>query len=100
MAVNLAANLQGGDTHKTVALMDMNLLFGDIPIFLGMESPLFDYAEIARNISRLDSSYLMGVLHKHRSGLHVLPSPTSIFRGIQRRPGDYYQASGAHEDHF
>jgi pilus assembly protein CpaE len=79
MAVNLAENLRASDPGKMVALIDMNLLFGDIPIFLGMESPLFDWAEIARNISRLDSSYLMGTLHKHRSGLYVLPSPTSIF---------------------
>lgn len=86
LAVNLAVNLQGGDTQKTVALVDMNLLFGDIPIFLGMESPLFDYAEIARNISRLDGSFLMGVLHKHKSGLHVLPSPTSIFEAFSGGP--------------
>jgi pilus assembly protein CpaE len=79
LAVNLAANLLSSDSGKMVALLDMNLLFGDIPIFLGMESPLFDWAEIARNMSRLDSSYLLGTMYKHRSGLHVLPSPTSIF---------------------
>jgi pilus assembly protein CpaE len=82
IAVNLAADILNSDPEKMVALLDMNLLFGDIPIFLGMESPLFDWAEIARNISRLDSSFLMGTMYKHRSGLHVLPSPTSIFEEV------------------
>lgn len=86
VAVNLAASLIGADSRKTVSLIDMNLLFGDIPIFLGMESPLFDWAEIARNISRLDSTFLMGTLHKHPSGLHVLPSPTSIFETFSSGP--------------
>ena len=83
IAVNLAADILHSDPGKMVAILDMNLLFGDIPIFLGMESPLFDWAEIARNISRLDSSFLMGTLYKHKSGLHVLPSPTSIFEEVK-----------------
>lgn len=86
VSVNLAVSLQGADARKSVALVDMNLLFGDIPLFLGMESPLFDWAEVARNISRLDGTFLMGVLHKHKSGLHVLPSPTSIFEAFSGGP--------------
>jgi pilus assembly protein CpaE len=82
IAVNLARNLIEAERGKTVALVDMNLLFGDIPIFLNMESPLFDWAEIARNISRLDSNFLMGTLYKHSSGLHVLPSPTGILESL------------------
>lgn len=85
VAVNLAANLIRSDAGS-VALMDLNLLFGDIPIFLGMDSPLFDWAEIARNISRLDSAFLMGTLYKHPSGLHILPSPTSIFETFSGGP--------------
>lgn len=86
VAVNLAENLLDADSGKTVSLIDMNLLFGDIPIFLGMESPLFDWAEVARNITRLDSTFLMGTLYKHPSGLHVLPSPTSIFETFSSGP--------------
>ena len=86
VAVNLATSLLGPDSGKTVALLDMNLLFGDIPIFLGIESPQLDWAEIARNISRLDSRFLMGTLHKHPSGLYVLPSPTSIFEVFSAGP--------------
>ncbi|OPY83152.1 MAG: Septum site-determining protein MinD [Syntrophorhabdus sp. PtaU1.Bin153] len=86
VAVNLAMDLLKSDAGKTVALIDMNLLFGDIPIFLGIESPLFDWAEIARNISRLDPTFLAGALYKHPSGLHVLPSPTSIFEAFSAGP--------------
>lgn len=86
VAVNLAANLLDTGLGKTVSLIDMNLLFGDIPIFLGMESPLFDWAEIARNITRLDSTFLMGTLYKHPSGLHVLPSPSGIFEAFSEGP--------------
>lgn len=85
IAVNLARHLtQAPDTK--VALVDMNLLFGDIPIFLNMEHPLFDWAEIARNIARLDSNFLMGTLYKHPSGLYVLPSPTAIIESLTSVP--------------
>lgn len=86
IAVNLARHLVEADLTKKVALVDMNLLFGDIPIFLNMAHPLFDWAEIARNISRLDSNFLMGTLYKHPSGLYVLPSPTGILESVVTGP--------------
>ena len=78
VAVNFATSLlelQG--PRKSVALIDMNLLFGDIPLFLDIEAA-FNWGEVARNISRLDSTYLMSILSKHASGLYFLPSPTQI----------------------
>ena len=75
VAVNLASTLVG--LGKQVALVDMNLLFGEIPIFLNLEAA-FHWGEIVKNISRLDSSYLMGILSKHTSGLYVLPSPAGL----------------------
>ena len=86
IAVNLATELVRSQARSTVALIDMNLLFGDIPIFLDIQSPPFDWAEIARNITRLDSNFLMGTLFKHSSGLNVLPSPTSIFESFSSGP--------------
>jgi pilus assembly protein CpaE len=68
IAVNLAASLH--DIHNSrasVALIDMNLLFGEIPLFLDIE-PAFNWGEVAKNISRLDSTYLMSILSKHTSG--------------------------------
>ncbi|MBP1750243.1 MAG: response regulator receiver protein, partial [Deltaproteobacteria bacterium] len=86
ITVNLATELVSSQARNTVALIDMNLLFGDIPIFLDIQSPPFDWAEIARNIARLDSNFLMGTLFKHPSGLNVLPSPTGIFESFASGP--------------
>jgi pilus assembly protein CpaE len=77
IAVNLAASLIESAGSPLVALIDMNLLFGEIPIFLNIESG-FNWGEIARNISRLDSTFLMSILSKHSSGVYVLPSPTGL----------------------
>jgi pilus assembly protein CpaE len=77
IAVNLAASLIEQEGSPLVALIDMNLLFGEIPIFLNIESG-FNWGEIARNISRLDSTFLMSILSKHSSGIYVLPSPTGL----------------------
>lgn len=76
VAVNLAANLQMKES-KSVALIDMNLLFGEVPLFLDME-PAYSWGEIVENIYRLDTTFLMTILHKHSSGIHVLPSPTRL----------------------
>ena len=77
VAVNLATSLAGLEGSPSVALIDMNLLFGEIPLFLDVKS-LFNWGEVARNISRLDSTYLMSILSKHASGVSVLPSPTGL----------------------
>ena len=77
VAVNLAISLAESKNPPMVALMDMNLLFGEIPIFLNLNSP-FNWGEVAKNISRADATYLMSILTKHSSGIYVLPSPTGI----------------------
>ena len=79
LAVNLAVQLAAATSKPSVALVDMNRLFGEVPLFLKMDSTLFDWAELSRNIARLDETYLMGTLARHRSGVYVLPSPASIF---------------------
>ncbi len=71
VAVNVAFGLC--ELQKKTALVDMNPLFGEIPIFLSCD-PAFDWGEISKEVSRLDSTYLMGVLTKHR-GIHILPAP-------------------------
>jgi pilus assembly protein CpaE len=54
--------------------VDMNLLFGDIPLFLEIK-PKFHWGEITKNIDRLDATFLMNIFARHSSGVHVLPSP-------------------------
>src|SRR4030043_1542104 len=77
IAVNLATSLIETKGSPSVSLIDMNLLFGEIPIFLSVEA-IFNWGEVARNISRVDPTYLMSILSKHSSGVYVLPSPTGL----------------------
>ena len=74
IAVNLAAELAGRHPQWSVALVDMNMLFGDIPLFLEIQ-PKYHWGEITKNIDRLDATFLMNILVQHNSGVHVLPSP-------------------------
>ncbi len=77
VAVNLAVNLAQKESVKSVALIDMNMMFGEIPLFLELD-PGYHWGEIVKNISRLDSTFLMNILAKHSSGVHVLPSPATL----------------------
>jgi len=77
VAVNLAVSYRSGASPLSVALLDMNTLFGEIPIFLEI-SPKFHWGEITKNIERLDDTFLMNVLTRHHSGVHVLPSPAYL----------------------
>ncbi len=78
LSVNLATSLaQNPLGPLSVVLVDLNLLFGEVPIFLDVQNE-FNWAEVARNISRLDSHYLMSILSRHGTGLYVLPSPTGL----------------------
>jgi len=77
VAVNLAASLNELKEVDSVAVMDMNLIFGEVPLFLDVKTA-FNWGEIAKNISRVDSTYLMSCLARHPSGVCILPSPTDI----------------------
>jgi pilus assembly protein CpaE len=77
IAVNLADSMARLDSPPAVALIDMNRLFGEVPLFLGMDH-VFSWVDVSKNIVRLDSTYLSGILYRHRSGLRVLPSPDRV----------------------
>lgn len=77
VAVNLAVSYSTRKQPLSVALLDMNTLFGEIPLFLEI-SPKFHWGEITKNIERLDNAFLMNVLTRHGSGVHVLPSPAYL----------------------
>jgi len=77
IAVNLAVSMAEKRNAQSVALLDMNMLFGDIPIFLALK-PNYHWGEITRDITRLDATFLMNILSKHPSGVHVLPSPSHL----------------------
>lgn len=77
IAVNLAVALKTQSKKKKVALLDMNPLFGEIPLFLEI-APKFDWGKITGNIDRLDDAFLENVLTRHASGVHILPSPAYL----------------------
>jgi len=77
VAVNLAVSLAEMKGAHSVALIDRNMLFGEVPLFLEIK-PNYHWGEITKNISRLDSTFLMNILSKHSSGVYVLPSPASL----------------------
>ena len=63
----------------------MNTLFGEIPLFLEM-SPQFHWGEITANIDRLDNAFLSNVLTRHKTGVHLLPSPAYLNGHIRPTP--------------
>lgn len=73
IAANLAHLLASGG--KRVALIDLNLQFGDALLFISNERPASDVADVARNLQRLDADFLLSAMVPAAPGLHVLAAP-------------------------
>ena len=56
VAVNLAVSMLQAQSGRSVVLLDMNTLFGEVPLFLEI-SPKFHWGEITKNIERLDTTF-------------------------------------------
>ena len=82
VAVNLAVSLNRLYPEKTVALVDMNRLVGEVTVFLDLKTE-FSWDELVKNINRLDAAYLSKALIKYSPGLYVMPAPNSIESGVQ-----------------
>ena len=67
IATNLGYALAASG-HKRVALLDLNLHFGDASLFVSENKPLATLADVTRDIHRLDPSFLAS------SMLNVLPN--------------------------
>jgi pilus assembly protein CpaE len=85
VAVNLAVSLSQKKNVESVALMDMNTLFGEIPLFLEI-SPKFHWGEITKNIERLDDTFLRNILTRHATGVEVLSSPAHLNGHLKPTP--------------
>lgn len=74
IATNLAVTL-ASSTGKRVALIDLDLEFGDVGIMLGIrpQHTIYDAAQV---IDRLDATMLDGLMERHPSGVRVLLAPT------------------------
>ena len=82
VAVNLAVSLNRLYPKKTVALVDMNRLLGEVTVFLDIQTE-FSWEELVKNINRLDAAYLSKALIKYAPGLYVMPAPNRIESGAQ-----------------
>jgi pilus assembly protein CpaE len=74
IATNLAVNLARTGKDRLVALVDMNMLFGEVSLFLNIQ-PKYHWGVIADSIDRIDRTFLFNTLSRHNSGLYVLPAP-------------------------
>ncbi len=80
VAVNLAVSLKRKYRSKSVVLVDLDLSFGDVALFLDLK-PAHSIIHVARNRERLlHNEFMEGVLTEHGEGdakVHVLPSAKS-----------------------
>ena len=74
VALNLAASLGHLDPSRSVVLTDLSAPFGDMPLLLNL-GHLPDWAQVMKNLSRIDVKNLKTILGKHPAGFYVLPSP-------------------------
>jgi pilus assembly protein CpaE len=77
IAVNLAVSLGDIKKDNSIALIDLNFAFGEIPLFLDI-SPKFHWGEITKNINRLDNTFLMNIFSDYQQNLKILPSPAYL----------------------
>ncbi len=74
LALNLAESLVKLDRSRFVVLTDMMRPFGMISILTNV-TPSPNWAQVAKNISRIDSALLKSILSRHPAGFFILPSP-------------------------
>lgn len=80
IAVNLATNIYELTKEPTI-IVDLDLSAGDISTFLNIK-PNYTISDVTTNISRLDKSFLKGVISMHESGIHILAEPQKVEEAI------------------
>lgn len=86
LAVHMAMYLVQIHKKKTL-LIDHHPELGHACVYLGIDGSRYNYQEVVRNVSRLDSELLKGYIAKHPSGLEVLSSP-DVCGGIKHTDAD------------
>jgi len=87
-AVNLAISLHK-QVKEEVLLIDGKLLFGHVPLHLNLRTGN-SLTDLIPHLGMLDQKLIRQVVVQHVSGIHVLPSPLSIFDGQGIRPEDLF----------
>jgi pilus assembly protein CpaE len=86
LAVHMAMYLVQSHKKKTL-LIDHHPQLGHACVYLGIDGSRYNYNEVVRNVSRLDSELLKGYIAKHPSGLEVLSSP-DVCGGLKHNDSD------------
>ncbi len=76
IACNLAIAL-ARESDQSTLLIDLAAPIGDVALALGIAAD-YSTADALGNADRLDTSFLQGLLVKHRSGVFVLAAPSEI----------------------
>jgi pilus assembly protein CpaE len=85
VASNLAAVL-AAKGQRRVALIDLNMQFGDAVLFVSSERPASDVADVAKNVNRLDRELLQAAMLHAAPGLWVLAAPEDPARSTEVQP--------------
>lgn len=92
LAVNLAESIYEHTKEPTV-LVDLDLTGGDVTTFLNIK-PSYTISDVTLNISRLDRSFLEGIIVKHKTGFSVLAEPQRIAEGVSITGNDIKKVIG------
>jgi len=84
LATNLAYALAARGLR--VALLDMNLQFGDVALFITDKRPPTNIADLSRDIQRLDAALLEASMMQVADHLWILAAPESPERSVDVRP--------------
>lgn len=79
VAVNMAYDLAAADDELKVALIDLDIQFGSVSLYLESNWQT-TVMEALGQADRLDETMLMTMMNRHESGLYALPAPHKITR--------------------
>ncbi|MEP6604553.1 MAG: AAA family ATPase [Nitrosospira sp.] len=85
LATNIAYALAALE-KKRVALFDLNLQFGDASLFVHDKPPVTSIADVARQIQRLDGSFLASSMIQVLPNFGVLAAPEEPEKAMEIKP--------------
>lgn len=98
IATNLAVAL-AARSKKRVAIVDLDLQFGDVGVALDLRSAN-SVIELIAHDEQLDAGLVEDVFVKHESGIHVLVAPEHVGTADSADPVRIVRAIEALRDHF